>query len=199
LRLDEDFDYRRELELVTLARARIAQGSSHEVVALLERLRLAAQHDGRMGNVIEDCILLAIAKHTLGETDEAVAILKHALDLAEPQGYVRLFVDAGKALVPLLGFIAAQGLHLNYINTLLIALDAQQASPIQGDVPVEDLTEREYEVLRLLALEMTNPEIAEQLYIGAGTVKTHTLNIYRKLNVRSRSEAVRRARELQLI
>ena len=131
----------------------------------------------------------------------ALALLEQAVALAEPGGFIRLFVDLGSRLVPLLNQLRQQGLAPDYLGQVLAAFPI----PIgrQGDrrstnkkpmYLVEPLTPRELEVLALLDRHLTNKEIAEKLVVSPSTVKTHTLNIYRKLDVNGRKQAVARAR-----
>jgi LuxR family maltose regulon positive regulatory protein len=130
----------------------------------------------------------------------ALTHLEHALRLAEPEGYIRTFADLGLPLAHLLQEARSRNVMPDYIETLLNAFGTNLTSfPSSQQKLPEPLTEREEEVLELLAAGLTNPEIAEKLVISAGTVKKHASNIYGKLGVGSRIEAATRARELGLL
>lgn len=200
LRVDETITYTREWELVVFARLLMTRGEMVSASALLERIITHAEADGRMGNVIEDLTLLAIAYEQQGLLDEACQTLARAINLTVSERYIRVYLDGGKPIHKLLRLLASDSPYIAYISTLM---DAYQETPpetvrIDG-ILIEDLSERELEVLRLLAVGMSNREIAEQLIIGNSTVKTHTLNIYRKLDVNNRTHAVTRAKSLKLI
>ncbi len=193
--------YAREFELLTLARVLVAQGSLVEAMDLLERLGRAAEAGQRLGSLVEARLLQALALQAQGRRDEAVAALDTALSLAEPEGYVRLFADEGAPLASLLRQAVAQGnAEAARLHTALPAPSLQP--PERGEPPgplVEPLTERELEVLDLIADGLSNREIAEKLVLAVTTVKKHASNIYGKLGVRSRTEAVARARKLDLL
>jgi LuxR family maltose regulon positive regulatory protein len=142
----------------------------------------------------------------------ALTPLERALTLAEPEGYVRMFLDEGLPMRQLLLEVAERGIMPDYTAKLLSAFEVEQQNetseshtPVQSKLSptsqllIEPLTERELEVLRLFKTELSGPEIARELVIGLSTVRTHTKSIYRKLNVNSRRAAVRRAEELHLI
>jgi len=166
--------------------------------SLLARLHQTAEAAGRWGSVIEILALRALALQAQGNLAQAMTSLERALRLAEPEGYVRLFVDEGTPMAALLRRAVAQGIKLNYVNRLLAALrEAAQLATIQP--LAEPLTRRELQVLRLLATDLSNQEIAETLVIAMGTIKTHIRNIYGKLDVHSRIQAIHRARDLTLL
>jgi len=193
LSVDDDLCYLREFEHVTLARVLLARGGDLGAVAgFLERLATAADEGGRAGSLIEILVLQATAHHALGATDSALASLERALALAEPEGYVRVF--AGTA--PLLRTIAKQGTSRRYARRLLDAVDRPAASA-RG--LVDPLSDRELDVLRLLATDLDGPDIARRLTVSLNTLRTHTRNIYAKLGVNSRRAAVRQAGELHLL
>jgi LuxR family maltose regulon positive regulatory protein len=134
--------------------------------------------------------------------------LKQAITLAEPGGFIRLFVDLGPSMARLLEQLRHQGVAPAYIARILAAFETRDdpqaaeggpASGAQHEPLVDPLTPRELEVLALLARHLTNRQIAEELVISSGTVKTHTLRIYRKLGVRGRQQAVARAQELDIL
>jgi LuxR family maltose regulon positive regulatory protein len=222
----DTLSYLREFEHITLARVLLAQSkkestnrSMHEAIGLLERLLQAAQEGGRTGNVIEILVLLALAHHSQGDIPAALLPLQKALALAEPEGYVRMFVDEGEPVRLLLedlrgrirdGSFAVSGSQpvalLPYIDRILQSFSTggpastDHRSPV---LPVENLVEplsqRELEVLRLFKTDLSGPEIARELTVALSTVRTHTKSIYSKLNVTSRRAAVKRAEELHLI
>jgi LuxR family maltose regulon positive regulatory protein len=206
LSVDDDLDYLHEFEHMTLARALLAgsgdASSAHavdQVVLFLERLLQAAEEGGRTGSAIELLVQLALARRLLGDTDAALAALGRALVLAEPEGYVRVFLDEGRAMEALLGEVVDRGNGSAYAARLLTAAaePTQVASGERG--LVDPLSERERDVLRLLATDLSGPEIADQLVVSLNTVRTHTHRIYSKLGVGNRRLAVRRARELDLL
>jgi len=203
---DEGLEFPLEFEYLTLARLKIARGQLHGVPAMLERLRRKAEAEGRMGGVIELLVLLATTLRAQGRTDEAMTTLQRALALGEPEGFVRIFVDAGEPMAELLRSALARQIMPDYVSGLLAAFGGPAGR--DGSVPFssprvkptrEPVTGRELEVLRLLAAGESNKQIAEELVLVTGTVKTHLLNIYRKLDVHNRMQAVARARELNLL
>jgi LuxR family transcriptional regulator, maltose regulon positive regulatory protein len=212
LSADSDLSYLREFEHITLARLLLAQyKNSHsedtlrEAIGLLARLLNAAEEGGRMGSVIEICVLQSLAYQGQGDLPAAVIPLERALTLAEPEGYVRMFLDEGSRMEQLLREAAARRIVPGYASRLLGACnDAQHRSEDGSPSPasqslIEPLSQRELEVLRLLKTELSGPEIATELVIALSTVRTHTESIYSKLNVNNRRAAVKRAAELGLI
>lgn len=199
--------YLREFEHLTLARLRIAQGKSlaDVVVPFIERLQTAARTGGRTGSVIESLVLLSIAQRALGNMRAALDSLGEALTLAEPDGYLRVFLDAGSRIRELLRTATARGLAGPYTRRMLAAFEAP-AQPIAAPLVTADdaspgqvLTARELEILRLIAAGLRNAQIAEHLAISAATVKRHIANAYGKLGVEHRTEALVRAAELKLL
>jgi LuxR family maltose regulon positive regulatory protein len=204
-----------ESEHLIWVRLLIAQNEPDQALHLLTRLLLAAEDGGRRGHVIEIQILQALAQGALGEPQRALNHLQRALSLAEPQGYVRTFVDEGAPMAALLHKAAAGGLAPDYANKLLAAFGAEgqrgrgaeeyQIIPSPpppsppSPWPLEPLSKRECEVLRLLATELSGPEIAGELTVALSTVRYHTNNIYCKLFVHNRRAAIRRAEELSLL
>jgi LuxR family transcriptional regulator, maltose regulon positive regulatory protein len=193
----------REIAEIALARALIFKGDSVSVRQgsdLLDRLIPTAESEGRNALLIEGLTLRSLAESTLGDHSAALASLEHALRLAEPEGYVRLFVDLGRPLGRLLQLAQARNVLPDYVGTILEGF-GQYDELASGAVPMltEPLTDREQEILVLLAAGLTNSEIAGTFFISSETVKKHTANIYGKLHVRRRTEAVARARELNLL
>ena len=207
-----DLSYLREFEHITLARVLLARYKSdreehsvHEAMELLECLLQAAEEGGRMGSVIEILMLQALAHEVQGDSSTALVPLKRALSLAEPEGYVRVFVDEGRHMAQLLSEAAAHGIMPAYTTRLLAVLESEEHKSEEGShrFPtksiVEPLSQRELEVLRLIARGLSNREIGQRLFLALSTVKGHNRIIFSKLMVQRRTEAVARARELGLL
>jgi LuxR family maltose regulon positive regulatory protein len=229
LGVEDEINYLRELEHLVLARVLVALGcdrpkSTHleNALVLLARLLDAAERAGWTGKAIEILILQALALQACGEEDRSLAALGRALALAEPEGYVRIFLDEGTPLARLLHQATACGITSDYAHSLLVAFEGgtegdarayvgretetdgsssvirrPSSSPVS--VGVESLSDRELEVLRLIAEGLTNREIAARLTLALSTIKVHTRNIYSKLDVHSRVQAVARVRDLGLL
>ena len=201
----DDLSYLREFEHITLARVLLARSKSdradrsmREAIGLLERLLKAAEAGERMGSVIEILVLLSLAHQIQGDIPAALAPLERALTLAEPEGYVRMFVDEGPPMAVLLEAAAKHGTAPNYVRRLLAALGkAEDRTPVKQGL-IEPLSVRELDVLRLLRTDLSGPDIARELMVSLHTLRTHTNNIYTKLGVNNRRAAVRRAEELGL-
>jgi LuxR family transcriptional regulator, maltose regulon positive regulatory protein len=202
----DDLSYLREFEHVTFARvlfARSAQdradGPVRQAVELLERLLQAAEEGSRTGSVIQVLAVLALAHRVSGDIPAALARLERALTLAEPEGYLRLFVDEGPSMAALLEDARKRGIAPTYIREILAAFGRpEDRTPIKQEL-IEPLSERELDVLRLLDTDLDGPEIARQLVVSLHTVRSHTKNIYAKLGVNNRRAAVGRAVELDLL
>jgi LuxR family maltose regulon positive regulatory protein len=211
LSADDEPGYLREFQHITLARILLAQSrSSHpkrplnEAIGLLERLRNAAEEGGRMGSAIEILVLQALAYQARGDLPAALPPLERALTLAEPEGYVRVFLNEGADMQQLLREASRRGIMPDYTGKLLGEFKdeketRQAVAPPAPQSLVEPLSQRELDVLRLFKTELSGPEIAHELVIGLSTVRTHTKSIYSKLGVNSRRAAVRRAEELGLM
>ena len=154
---------------------------------------------GRTGSVIEILVLQALAHQMQGDIPAALVPLERALTLAEPEGYVRMFVDEGAPMAVLLEKAAKRGIAPNYVRQLLTAFGKAEDRPPVNQGLIEPLSERELEVLRLLGTDLNGPEIARELIVSLSTLRTHTKNIYTKLGVNNRRAAVRRAEELDLL
>ncbi|GAB4525626.1 MAG: LuxR C-terminal-related transcriptional regulator [Anaerolineae bacterium] len=203
LSAESEITYLREFDLVTLARFLIARRKGDDLAQarhLLGRLRSAAETEARTGTGIEILILQALMHHAEGDLTAALVSLRHALTLAEPQGYIRLFVDEGAPMLAVLQQAAARGIAPDYVHHLITAFD-RAASPqyALAQPLIDPLSERELDVLRMLKTDLTGPEIARQLVVSLSTMRTHTRNIYSKLGVNNRRAAVRRAEELTLL
>ncbi|MCJ7548689.1 MAG: LuxR C-terminal-related transcriptional regulator, partial [Anaerolineae bacterium] len=225
LSAENELSYLHEFDHITLARVLLARyrsdradGSISGAMGLLARLLRAAEDGGRMGSVIEIQVLQAMAYHAKGDLPAALLPLQHALALAEPEGYVRMFLDEGSSMMQLLReasvreVMPRQGLP-SYTDKLLAAFEAEeppvlagrQASPGKSEdksyLPpvspaqplIEPLSQRELEILQLIAQGLSNREIRERLFLALSTVKGHNRNIFGKLQVHSRTEAVARA------
>jgi len=209
--VEDDLSYLREFEHITLARlllARYKGGPADESIGdasrLLKRLLQAAENGKRTGSVIEILVLQALVHRLEGDHDATMASLERALGLAEPQGYMRLFIDEGPVMAELLSAVAARGTLPNYTSLLLAGFATKAAGSSLTAAPVsqpliEPLSQRELDVLRLFKTELSGPEIAHELVIALSTVRTHTKQIYSKLNVNNRRSAVKQAIELGLI
>lgn len=208
------------------ARVHLAQGDPSAAMSVLEPLRQEAEARGWADERLKAMVLQALALRAHGERDQAVQLLGEVLSSAEPEGFIRIFVDEDAPMKALLQEVAKpgfrqpelaagprtgrEGLAPNYVHQLLAAFEetgkagkAGKLEEVEGRTPggqrlIEPLSERELEVLRLLRTEMTGPEVAGELMVSLSTVRTHTRNIYNKLGVGKRRAAVRRAEELHL-
>jgi len=193
-----------EYSLITLARFYIASGHLGKARRLLDQLQTFAASAGRQGRVIEILVLQALANYAGGEKMQAVETLIKALALAEPEGYVRLFVDEGSKMEELLE-LASKSLGVgdmaSYVYKLLWSFPdrlAKPSAPLRQPL-IEPLSQRELEILKLVAAGMSNHEIADQLVLATGTVKKHLNNIFGKLDAQNRTQCVARGRELNLL
>ncbi|MGD2157526.1 MAG: LuxR C-terminal-related transcriptional regulator, partial [Anaerolineales bacterium] len=186
---------------LTHARLLIAQEQVKAAAQHLETCVQQAKHSDWGYGLVAARVLQTLAAQDM---EAALRYLSQALDLAHPEGYLRTFADAGTNLVPVLQEAAGRGTHPEYVGQILAAMEDQTtregaAVPQKGQALVEPLSEREMEVLRLVAAGLSNREIARKLVISLGTAKTHIHNIYGKLEVRNRAQCVARARDLRLI
>jgi LuxR family maltose regulon positive regulatory protein len=192
-------EYLRIFEDLTLARVLLAESKPNETLALLETLLPPASTDGRKSHRIEILALRSLALQALGDIDGALDSLEQALKLGESEGYVRIFAGEGEQMAALLQQIASRCIAPAYVSQLLSTFDIPRITGARAQLLPEPLTDRELEVLHLLAERLTNPEIAERLFISLPTVKSHTRSIYGKLGVHSRRQAVAQARELGIL
>jgi LuxR family maltose regulon positive regulatory protein len=218
---EDALSYLREYDYLTLARILIAQYQSdpiedtmHAVLRLLDRSFKAAEEGKRLGSVIEILALLGLAHQAQGDSTSALTVLKRALSLAEPEGYIHIFVGEGPSMVALLRDAIKHGISPTFVNQLLERSEGREtftrhltesalqkiseAYPVKT-LLVEPLSERELDVLRLLRTELNGPEIARELVVSLNTLRTHTQHIFAKLGVNNRRAAVRRAEELDLL
>jgi LuxR family maltose regulon positive regulatory protein len=206
LSVDDALTFVGEYEHVTLARILLARAtrlhdprSMQQAVALLERLLVAAEAGGRWRSVIEILVLQALAQDVRGHRTAGLEPLGRALTTAEPEGYVRTFVAEGAQMAELLAIAARRRIAPDYVRRLLGASGRSGGPSIDGQSLVEPLSERELDVLRLLASDLDGAGIADELVVGLSTVRTHTKSIYAKLGVNSRRAAVRRGEDLGLL
>jgi LuxR family maltose regulon positive regulatory protein len=220
LSADDEITYLNEFEHLTLARVRMVEyQNSHNEHSILDAIRLlecllkVAEGQNRMGNVIEILVVQALAYQTQGNLSSALVSIERALFLAQPEGYVRIFVDEGEPMRSLISEFRSQierqsggyGHQLSgYLNKLLAAFtrSVELTPPKTGgqkSAMIEPLSQRELEVLRLISLGLSNREIGERLFLALSTIKGHTRIIFDKLQVQNRTEAVARARDLGLL
>jgi LuxR family maltose regulon positive regulatory protein len=213
---DHDVPFFLEAEALIVARIWVAQGRPAQAQQLLARLLAPAQEAGRTGRLVEILALQAVVLHAQQQPDPALAALGQALVLAQPEGWVRTFVDLGAPMSDLLSRLDThpvgqacrrQPVHNAYVNHLLAAFAPRRPESPPPTPPasepsqplVEPLTEREMEVLLLIAAGLSNQDIANRLTVSLNTVKTHLKNLYGKLGTGTRTQAVARARELGLL
>jgi LuxR family maltose regulon positive regulatory protein len=205
LSVEDELSYLREFEHLTLVQICLAHPSAGpagwsvgDAAGLLERLLRAAEQGDRAGSVIEILLLEALALKKQGDVAAALVSLHRALTLAEPEGYLRLVADAGPSMEALLDEIARQGVSAAYVSRLRAVHGGAEDSTALDQGLTEPLSDRELDVLRLLATDLSGPDIARELVVSLHTVRTHTQHIYAKFGVNNRRAAVRRALELGL-
>jgi LuxR family transcriptional regulator, maltose regulon positive regulatory protein len=195
----------RELEQIALAKVLLQQGKYEQTLDLLSDMEKSAEEGGRFGKLIEILVLKALAYKAKNDEGQALEALGKALHLGEPEGYIRTFIDAGTPMAEMLFAFRQRSTKdsnklpasKEYIAKLLNAFPMVQSAGTKR--LINDLSEREKEILRLMANGMTNKQIAVELFVTAGTVKAHTANIYRKLDAANRTQAIALARELKLL
>jgi LuxR family maltose regulon positive regulatory protein len=172
----------------------------------MEFLRQQVDVKGWANERLNVMVFQAVAHHTHGENDEAVQLLGDALALAEPGGFIRIFLDEGPPMARLLNEALSQGIAPDYVQRLLASFpinELEQVDPSKSQAPesemIEFLSERELEVLGLLAQGLKYNQIAEQLIVSLNTIRSHTKNIYDKLEVNNRTQAIQKANELNLL
>lgn len=183
---------------LSLTRAHLANGNTDAALSVLKHFREQAEGKGWQDELLKAMVLHAVVMHAHGEEDKAVQLLFNALELAEPGGFMRIFIDEGQPIVVLLLAAAAHGRLTDYIQTLLAACEAE--SNRNPDKPIvqqiEPLTQRELEVLKLITEGLSNRQIGERLFLALDTVKGHNRRIFEKLQVQRRTEAIALARKL---
>ncbi len=210
--VDDDPDYLHEYEHLTLARLLLAQHRAEQhpghppnaspVPAMLDRMHTAAARAGRDGSLLEIRMLQALALHAHGDLPQAVAVLGRSFaETAEPDSYVRLYLDEGAPMLALLhdATSIAAGHQGRARQLLEHATGSVEAAAEPHESLAGPLSHRELQVLRLLDTELTGPEIARRLYVTVNTLRTHTKRIFTKLDVTTRAAAVRRAHERGLL
>lgn len=203
---EDELSFLREFDHITLARVLLVQYKKdqqnefiRDAIRLLERLLKEAETGNRMGSVIELRILQALVYEAQGDISRAIEPFEHALKLAEPEGYIRIFVDEGASMTRLLSEAKARGIIPEYVGKLLDAFGETERKTPTNQPLIEPLSEREREILALIANGLKNKEIAEQMVISLNTVLYHTKNIYNKLGVNRRTQAILKAQELNLL
>jgi len=201
LNSSDELTFLNEFGHITLARLLIATAthdSLDEAMALLGRLAQAAEAGGRTGSLIEILILQALASDARSDAASALRSLERALELAEPEHQVRVFLDEGAPMQQLLRTAAGAGIRPDFVRMLSRSLRSTH-EPVPVTPIADPLSERELGVIRLLATRLTGPEIARELHISLNTLRTHTKHIFLKLEVNDRVAAVRRAEAIGLI
>jgi len=201
-----NLDYFSLVERITLARVQIAGGQLDDAMQNLQDLLKFAEECGRGARTIEVVMLRALALDIAGDNGRAIVTLVQALELAEPEGFVRIFVDEGPPMARLLYEVATRGCSQRYIHKLLSAFpprDSEGARRPHVAAANEELfeppTDREMDVLQCISEELTNEQIGERLFISTHTVKAHAKKINAKLQTRTRTEAVSKARGLGIL
>ncbi len=199
LQIDDEIPYRQELEYLLLLRVLLAQGDYGSAITLSSRLLQLADTTGQMGLIIEVLILQALAYQGMKETEQALAALERAFALAQPEGYARIFLDEGEAMTRLLCQAQSRQVGNGYAAVLLSGVERTSGMTQPSmQLLVEPLTAREVEVLQLIKTGCSNQEIADQLVLSILTVKRHISNIYDKLGVKSRTQALAIGKELKI-
>jgi len=199
---DDDIDSRFEPEYLLLTRAYLSKQQYDKALKLLSKILFHAELGKRFGIVIEATLLTALARQGLGQTRRALSTLENAFELAAPQGYVSLFVAEGPFLKTLLQRMTGNHRHKDYINLLLAAFPDIGHEALKTNAAnslSEPLSPKEMKTLQLLVTGLSNKEIAEKAFVSPNTVKTHIKKIYGKMGVNSRTQAIKKARDLKLI
>jgi LuxR family maltose regulon positive regulatory protein len=197
--IEDDIPSQRESEYIILLRLLLAQGDYDASLALSKRLLQQAETGKRMGRVIEVLVLQALIFQGSKDLDQALAVLKRALVLARPERYIRTFIDEGEPMVRLLHLARSRQIETQYVTDLLNAIQkAPGTKQLLPQLLSEPLTAREVELLKLIESGSSNQEIAEKLVISIATVKRHISNIYTKLDVKTRTQAIAIGKELKL-
>jgi LuxR family maltose regulon positive regulatory protein len=194
---------------ISQAQVHLARKDASAALAAVEPVRQQAEAEGWADEKLKVAILRAIAYHILGQNDEAARLLDEALAMARPSGFVRIFVDEGPRMAQLLSEAAARGIRPEYIGKLQAAfVDAtkddadasiRRTMELTHSSLIEPLSKREIEVLQLIAEGLTNQQVADRLYLSLHTIKVHARNIYGKLGVKNRTQAVAKGRALGIL
>jgi LuxR family maltose regulon positive regulatory protein len=198
----------REVQQISAAWVYLAQGRLEQALAAIDQILGQAEAAGRMAHVIESTLLKALVFQAQKEAAKATRALQKAISFAAPEGCIRIFLEGGRPVGELLHLIASEQHNRRYVKQLLAAFNERTTTPemkVANNVKrtmqnalVEPLSERECEVLKLIAAGYTNQQVADALVVSLNTVKKHTTHIYGKLGVQNRTEASNRARELGL-
>lgn len=200
IKITDEYSHPREAEYLSLGRVFLATEEFDQALELTQMVQKATEAAGRMGSLIDTLLLRALASQAKKDLSQALISLEQAITLAQPEGYIRVFINAGAPMVRLLRHAGSQGIASHYVAKLISEFDRLPEEAIPTTQPlIEPLSKREFEVVQLLANGLSNLEIADTLVITVGTVKAHTASIYRKLNVNNRMQAAARVRELNLI
>ena len=204
--MDETFQFQREIEYITLSRLLIAQKKFDEAKVLINRIYKHAQGVGKKLTELKCLILFSKLFYKKGDVDQALEHLYKAFAIAQPEGFIRIFVDEGPPMARLLYEALSRGIAPDYVQKLLAAFpvdepekDAVNQRKVSDFDWIEPLSERELEVLHLITEGLSRQEIASQLVLSLNTIKTHTRNIYSKLGVNNQMQAVGKARALGLL
>jgi LuxR family maltose regulon positive regulatory protein len=197
--INDEIPYLREPEYLILLRLLLAQGDYDAALTLSRRLLQQAEAARRMGRVIEVLVVQALIFQGKEDIDQALAVLKRALSLAQQDGYVRIFLDEGEPMAKLLHIAKLRRIEIGYATELLSTMgEATAITQPPTQFLIEPLSVRELELLKLIEAGCSNQEIADKLVISKATVKRHISNIYAKLGVKSRTQAVSLGKELRL-
>jgi len=206
LDINSDFEFYREIEYLVLVRALIAQKRFDEAHTLAERIYEIAQETGKRQTELEVLILLAVVFSGQGKTEQALVLLERALFIGQPERYIRIFVDEGPPMASLLYEALKRNIAPEYVQRLLAAFPVTEQDEDTSTKPqvdqsglIEPLSDREIDVIQLIAKGLTNQEISNKLFLSMHTVKTHTRNIYSKLGAHHRAEAVAKARAFGIL
>jgi LuxR family maltose regulon positive regulatory protein len=200
-------DEKRGMFLLGKASLLFAQGYYSEILPVVEEPMRELEQGGANWYLINLMPIQALALQASGREEDALNILRHCLTLAEPEGYVRAFVEKGSPMARLLQTALRQGIETQYITGLLSAFNlptvtlesGTAAFRYSGGKLIEPLSERELEVLRFLNTNLSTPEIAREMILAPSTIRTHVRNIYAKLDAHGRIEAIQKAKDLDLI
>ncbi len=200
LEVDGELQFSHEDETIVLARILIAQGRLDKAIKLLDRLIQQGEAGDRITALVEMLLIQALTLKAQGDPNKAMVTLRKALSIAEPGGFVRIFIDEGPPMAELLEALLDNHTDIPraYVKKLLSAFRLSKLIKTDEGL-VERLSKRELEVLRFIAAGLSNKKIMEELFISMSTVKTHLSHIYSKLNVNSRTQAILKAKELELL
>jgi len=185
---------------ISQARVLLAQGDASAALAVLGPYRQQMEARGWLDEQLKVIVLQSVAHYVRGDKDQATQLLGDVLAIAEPGGFIRIFMDEGPPMEALLKMVKVDSKRLKeYIRKIQAAFERKEIQSISSQPLVDPLSERELDVLQLIAEGLTNPEIAGKLCVSLNTVKVHSRNIYSKLGVSNRTEAGNRARELGIL